>query len=60
MRIKVYNKKHSSYRDDLLGEVEIQISTYGLMSLPLFNKYDKIIGNLIIDLSVIRKIYDEK
>jgi hypothetical protein len=38
MKIKVYNKKFDSVRDEFLGDVEVLITTADTLSLPLFSK----------------------
>jgi hypothetical protein len=59
MKIKVYNKKYSSYRDDLIGEMEVEITTHGLVKLPLFNKKGDLSATLLMNLELIFPIIEE-
>jgi len=38
MKIKIYNKKYQSIRDEYIGEVEVLITTADLLKLPIYNK----------------------
>jgi hypothetical protein len=51
MKIKVYNKKYTSFRDDFLGDLEVLITTADLLKLPLYNK-SGILGNLLMHLQL--------
>jgi hypothetical protein len=53
MKIKVYNKKYSSYRDDLIGEMEVEITTHGLVKLPLFDKKGELSGSIFMNLELV-------
>jgi len=50
VRFKVYNKKYSSYRDELLGEVEVELSTHGLIKVPLFTHNGETSMHLTLDI----------
>jgi hypothetical protein len=52
LRFKVYNKKYSSYRDDLIGEVEVELSTHGLMKVPLYTQNEHTSVFLTFDIEV--------
>jgi len=38
MKLKVYNKRYNSFRDEFIGDVEVLITTAERLRLPLFNK----------------------
>jgi hypothetical protein len=38
MKIKVYNKNKKAIRDELIGELEVLITTADTLRLPLYNK----------------------
>lgn len=50
MKIKVYNKKYTSFRDEYLGDIEVLITTAELLELPVFSKAGERLGRLLIDL----------
>jgi hypothetical protein len=52
MKIKIYNKKYKSVRDDFLGDLEVLITTADLLKLPLYNKKG-ILGNLLMHLQLV-------
>lgn len=52
MKIKVYNKKYTSFRDDFLGDLEVLITTADLLKLPLYNK-SGMLGNLLMHLQLV-------
>lgn len=55
MKIKVYNKKYTSIRDDFLGDLEVLITSADLLKLPLYNK-SGILGNLLMHLQLVQVI----
>lgn len=50
MKIKVYNKKYQSIRDEYIGEVEVLITTADLLKLPIYNKKGEYMGEILIQL----------
>lgn len=48
MKIKVYNKKYNSFRDEYLGDIEVLITTAEMLKLPVFNKRGEELGKLLI------------
>jgi hypothetical protein len=52
MKIKIYNKKYKSIRDDFLGDLEVLITTADLLKLPVFSKKG-MLGNLLLHLQLV-------
>ena len=52
MKIKIYNKKYKSVRDEFLGDLEVLITTADLLKLPLYSK-NGILGNLLLHLQLV-------
>ena len=52
MKIKIYNKKYKSVRDEFLGDLEVLITTADLLKLPLYSKQN-ILGNLLMNLQLV-------
>ena len=52
MKLKVYNKKYNSIRDQFLGDVEVLITTADLLRLPVFDKKGEEIGKLVVNLEL--------
>ncbi len=52
MKIKIYNKKYKSVRDEFLGDLEVLITTADLLKLPLYSKKG-ILGNLLLHLQLV-------
>ena len=52
MKIKIYNKKYKSVRDEFLGDLEVLITTADLLKLPLYSKHN-ILGNLLMNLQLV-------
>jgi hypothetical protein len=55
MKIKIYNKKYKSVRDDFLGDLEVLITTADLLKLPLYSKKG-ILGNLLLHLQLVEVV----
>ena len=56
MRIKVYNKKYQSIRDEYVGEVEVLITTADLLKLPIFGKRGQQLGEIILQLELVEQL----
>jgi hypothetical protein len=54
MKIKIYNKKYTSVRDEFLGDLEVLITTADLLKLPVFNKKG-LLGNLLLHLQLVER-----
>ncbi len=52
MKLKIYNKKYSSVRDEFLGDIEVLITTADMIRLPVFDKKGEEIGQLLIALEL--------
>ena len=51
MKVKVYNKRYHSFRDELLGDMEVLITTADLLKLPLYHK-SNFVGHLLMQLEL--------
>ena len=52
MKVKVYNKKYNSVRDEFLGDIEVLITTVDCLMFPIFSKKGIEIGKVSLRLEL--------
>ena len=52
MKLKIYNKRYKSIRDQYMGDIEVLITTADRLKLPVFDKQGAELGSLTIQLTL--------
>jgi hypothetical protein len=56
MKVKIYNKKYNTFRDEFLGDLEVLITTADRLKLPLYSKKGDFLGELLIHLELVEEL----